>query len=276
VKDEKAIALETEIFELKQAIQEPAAPCYRVLGVRVNAVDLEGAVLRIEDWIAERKRARWVAVMNVHMVMTARDNADFEQVVSDADMVVPDGMPLVWTGRRSGFPGQTRVAGPDLFATFLEQTHECGYRHFFYGGTPEVLDALAIKVQAQYPKTKIVGTYAPPFRPLTPEEDAQAVAMINDADPDVIWVGLGCPKQERWMYEHRDRLHSGVMLGIGQVFDIYAGKIRRAPAWMQRTGIEWFYRLCAEPRRLWRRYLVYNVRFLAASFGRDLARARND
>ena len=267
--------MESEIFELKQAAAEPATPSYSVLGVRVNAVDLDGAVSRVEDWIAERKQARWVAVMNVHMVMTARDNAAFEQVVADADMVVPDGMPLVWTARRSGFPAQTRVAGPDLFATFLEQTHECGYRHFFYGGTSEVLDSLVARVNAQFPKTKIVGMYAPPFRLLTAKEDAEVVAMINDADPDVIWVGLGCPKQERWMFEHRDRLNSGVMLGVGQVFDIYAGKIRRAPAWMQRTGTEWLYRLCAEPKRLWRRYLVYNTRFLAASLRRSWNRGSN-
>jgi N-acetylglucosaminyldiphosphoundecaprenol N-acetyl-beta-D-mannosaminyltransferase len=204
--------------------------------------------------------------------MTARSDAQFGYIVGSADMVVPDGMPLVWTGRRAGFQSQQRVAGPDLFAAFLAKTQGSGYRHFFYGGTPEVLDALSAKVRSEFPDTDIVGTYAPPFRPLTAQEDDAVVAMINDASPDVIWVGLGCPKQERWMFEHCDRFRAGVMLGVGQVFDIYAGKIKRAPRWMQRSGLEWLYRLCSEPRRLWRRYLVYNTRFLFAAIGSEMGR----
>jgi len=256
------MALETEIYATDSAIGELPLPEFDVLGIGVNAVSVAGAISRIESWIADNDRSRWVAVMNVHMVMTARSDANFGSVVEDADMVVPDGMPLVWTARRAGYGKQQRVAGPDLFAAFLKQTRHRGYRHFFYGGTPEVLQALRDKLQIQFPETNIVGSYAPPFRPLTAEEDAEVVSMINEARPDVIWVGLGCPKQERWMREHRDLFQGGVMLGVGQVFDIYAGKIKRAPRWMQRAGLEWFYRLCAEPRRLWRRYFVYNTRFM--------------
>lgn len=263
--------MHTQTTEINQSVNRPG-PQYDVLGVRVNAVDIAGTVSQIEEWIADRAAPRWIAVMNVHMVMTARSDASFGATVARADMAVPDGMPLIWMGRKAGLALRDRVAGPDLFAAFMKQTQGRGYKHFFYGGMPATIDTLIAKVKADYPETNVVGSYSPPFRPLTQEEDDAVVALINEAAPDVIWVGLGCPKQERWMEEHRHRLNTAVMLGVGQVFDIYAGTIKRAPKWMQRSGLEWLYRLCSEPRRLWRRYLVYNTRFVAAAIAGAMSR----
>lgn len=263
--------MHTQTIAINQSVTG-SAPQYDVLGVRVNAVSIASTIAQIESWIANPAASRWIAVMNVHMVMTARSDADFGKVVANADMAVPDGMPLIWMGRKAGFALPDRVAGPDLFAAFMQHTQGRGYRHFFYGGMPATIDTLIAKVKADFPETNIVGSYSPPFRPLSREEDDAVVSLINDAAPDVIWVGLGCPKQERWMEEHRDRLNTAVMLGVGQVFDIYAGTIKRAPKWMQRSGLEWLYRLCSEPRRLWRRYLVYNTRFVAAAIASAMSR----
>jgi N-acetylglucosaminyldiphosphoundecaprenol N-acetyl-beta-D-mannosaminyltransferase len=244
---------------------------YDVLGVRVDAVGMAETICRVENWIGERSKTRMVAVINVHMVMTAKEDADFANIIAETDLTVPDGMPLVWIGKRKGL-AQQRVYGPDLFVEFLKTTEGRGYRHFFYGGRPEMLQEMLQRVRRDFPQTQVVGSYAPPFRPLTAEEDGQIVEMIRAARPDVIWVGIGCPRQERWMYQHRACFDGAVMLAVGQAFDQYAGMTRRAPRWMQRAGLEWFYRLCSEPRRLWRRYLVYNARFafamVAAAVGR--------
>jgi N-acetylglucosaminyldiphosphoundecaprenol N-acetyl-beta-D-mannosaminyltransferase len=173
--------------------------------------------------------------------------------------VVADGMPLVWLGRSQGFPMKRRVYGPELMETFCSQTGS-RYRHFFYGGAPGVADHLA-KVEHERHGIQIVGTYCPPFRPLTEEEEREVETMVEAARPDVIWVGLSTPKQEKWMFEHRDRLNVPVMLGVGAAFDLNTGRLKQAPAWMRENGLEWLFRLIAEPRRLWRRYIVNGSKF---------------
>jgi len=235
---------------------------FRVLGVRLAALQIPDVIERMEAWIARRDGSRFIAVTNVHVVMEARHKPSFRKVLESADLCVPDGMPLVWVGRLRGHPLERRVYGPDLLLDFCRETHEEGYRHFFYGGAPGVPEALAEKLKERFPRLNVVGVCSPPFRPLTAEEDARQIEMIHQAAPDVLWVGLGCPKQEHWMYEHRDRLRVPVLVGVGQAFDIHSGRSRQAPAWIREHGLEWLYRLLAEPRRLWRRYLLYNSEFI--------------
>lgn len=235
---------------------------FKVLGVRIDAVQITDVIARMEEWIATRAPARFICISNVHSVMTALEDACFRQVFAAADLSVPDGMPLVWVGRWRGFRNQRRVAGPDLFWEFCRRTQERGYAHYFYGGAEGVPETLATALLREFPSLRVAGTCSPPFRPLTPEEDARIVEAINQARPAVVWVGLGCPKQEQWMYEHRARLQVPVLIGVGQAFDVYAGRVRRAPRWMREFGLEWFFRLLQEPRRLWRRYLLYNVQFI--------------
>jgi N-acetylglucosaminyldiphosphoundecaprenol N-acetyl-beta-D-mannosaminyltransferase len=176
--------------------------------------------------------------------------------------VVADGYPLAWLGRRKGFAQmQRRVYGPELMEAFCEQTAGKGYRHFFYGGTPGVAEELAVRFAARYAGLEVAGTYCPPFRALTAEEDGEAVAAIEGARADIVWVGLSTPKQERWMFEHRERLSAPVLIGVGAAFDFHTGRVARAPEWMRENGLEWLFRLIQEPRRLWRRYLVYGSEF---------------
>jgi N-acetylglucosaminyldiphosphoundecaprenol N-acetyl-beta-D-mannosaminyltransferase len=241
-------------------LKEP--PSFDVLGVRVHAVQIPEVIERFEAWIAERGTGRFVAVCNVHMVMEAQDSARFRQMLNSSAMTVPDGKPLTWIGRRGGFDLERRVYGPDLFQDFLAATAGRGYRHFFYGGHPEVLETMIEKICRRFPSTVVAGSFSPPFRPLTEEEDAAVMERIARSRADILWVGLGCPKQEVWMYEHCARLNVPVMVGVGQAFNIVAGNVKQAPRWMREHGLEWLFRLLLEPRRLWRRYLVYNSRFL--------------
>jgi N-acetylglucosaminyldiphosphoundecaprenol N-acetyl-beta-D-mannosaminyltransferase len=235
---------------------------FGVLGTQVEALQIPDVIRQMEMWICQRDQSHFVAVTNVHVVMEARHDAYFRRVLDSADLRVPDGMPLIWVGRLRGHSLPRRVYGPDLLLDFCRETHEKSYRHFFYGGAPGVSHALGERLRARFPHLKIAGAYSPPFRRLTPQEDAMQIAMINQAAPDVLWVGLGCPKQERWIYEHRHLLHVPVAVGVGQAFDIHSGRSKQAPNWLREHGFEWLYRLAAEPRRLWRRYLVYNSKFM--------------
>ncbi len=229
-------------------------PFFKVLGVRVDAVQIPDAIARVESWIAERGPSRWVAVTGMHGISESRRDSKFRKVLKSADLVVADGMPLVWLGRWHGFPMKRRVYGPELTETFCAVTGD-RYRHFFYGGAPGVADALAQSLQQRH-GIRIAGTYCPPFRPLTEQEDRELVKLIGAADADVVWVGLSTPKQETWMYDHRDKLSAPAMLGIGAAFDLNTGRLKQAPAWMRENGLEWLFRLLAEPGRLWRRYIL--------------------
>jgi N-acetylglucosaminyldiphosphoundecaprenol N-acetyl-beta-D-mannosaminyltransferase len=238
-------------------------PFFSVLGFPVAAMQIPDVVAQMERWIAGRERNHYICVANVHVIIEGRRNPSFGEVLRSADLCVPDGMPLVWLGRRQGHILPRRVYGPDLLMDFCRTTQHAGYSHFFLGGRPHVAGKLTDELRARFPDIRVAGAYSPPFRELTQEEDNALTAQINRAAPDILWVGLGCPKQERWMREHRDKLQVPVVVGVGQAFDIHSGIAPQAPTWMRENGLEWLFRLCREPRRLWRRYLVYNFMFVA-------------
>ena len=243
----------------------PVTPCptyFDVLGVRVAATDPLKSLTTVEGWIRHGERG-FVCHANVHGVMEARHDAALRAAYTRADLVVPDGVPLVWVGRLRGRRTVHRVYGPDFMLLLTERAAASGYRVFFYGGAPGVAKTLADRLASRFPGLRVVGTESPPFRPLTPEEDREVVAHVNASGADIIWVGLGCPKQERWMAEHRAVLTAPVLLGVGAAFDFHAGRVGQAPRWLMAAGLEWFFRLVTEPRRLWRRYLLYNPLFIA-------------
>jgi N-acetylglucosaminyldiphosphoundecaprenol N-acetyl-beta-D-mannosaminyltransferase len=227
---------------------------FRVLGIHVDTVQIPEVVTQMEDWIEDGQACRFIALTGMHGISEANTDSEFKTVVNSADLVVPDGMPLVWLGRLRGHSMRRRVYGPELMETFCRETG-CRYRHFFYGGAADVAENLATSLQERF-HIVVAGTFSPPFRELTAEEDRALIDRVNQAAPDVLWVGLGAPKQERWMHEHRVRLRVPVLLGVGAAFDFNSGRLRQAPRWMRENGLEWLFRLAIEPRRLWKRYLV--------------------
>lgn len=235
--------------------------CFDALGVRVHAAQTEDVIARMEKWIHDG-RCHTVAATSMHGIVEAQHDPGFLEILNSTDLVVPDGMPLVWLGRRQGYELPRRVYGPDLMMEFCEKTAGRGYRHFFYGGEPGVPERLAGSLKRRFPRVEICGVHSPPFRPLNAEEDQEIVSMIRRAAPDVVWVGLGTSKQERWMHDHRGKLNVPVMVGVGAAFDILSGRRRQAPPWMRGHGLEWLFRFLQEPRRLWRRYLIYGAQFL--------------
>lgn len=243
-------------------MQKPnqAMPVCEIMGVRIAVTDMETTVRRIEEHLDDW-RGEYICVANVHTTVTAHDDPSYRAVQNGAVMALPDGGPLSQYSRRKGFAQAARVTGPDLMKEMLRESAQKHYRHYFYGSTQETLDILREKITRNYPGAVIAGMVSPPFRPLTEEEDAAAVAAINEARPDFVWVGLGAPKQERWMAAHQGRVHA-LMLGVGAAFDYEAGNIRRAPRWMQRCNLEWLYRLLQDPKRLFKRYFVTNTKFL--------------
>lgn len=233
-----------------------------ILGVLVNAVQISDVIARMQDWIAQRGECRTIAVTGMHGIMEAHHDPAFKNILNSSTLVVPDGMPLVWLARLRGTQLKRRVYGPELMATFCEISTKKGHRHFLYGGAPGVAEKLAEELANQHPGLVIAGTYSPPFRPLTAEEDEEVIRQISAAKPDVLWVGLSTPKQERWMAAHHNLLKIPVLVGVGAAFDIHSGYKKQAPAWMREHGLEWFFRLVQEPKRLWRRYVLYGSEFL--------------
>lgn len=247
---------------IPEAVAAPAPPArVNVLGVGVSAITMAQAISTVDGWIAERVR-HYVCITGVHGVMECYRDAALRAIHNAAGLVTPDGMPLVFLSRLRGHHHVERVYGPDLMAALCQHSVTRGHRHYLYGGHPDVNRHLAERLARRFPGLQLVGAYAPPFRPLDAEEDAQVVRTINAARPDIIWVGLSTPKQERWMAAHRDRLDAPVMIGVGAAFDFLAGAKRQAPRWVQRSGFEWLFRLATEPRRLWRRYLTNNPLFV--------------
>jgi N-acetylglucosaminyldiphosphoundecaprenol N-acetyl-beta-D-mannosaminyltransferase len=244
-------------------VDPPVAPRERqrvdVLGVGVSAVSMDTAVGMIAEWIKSR-RQEYVCVTGVHGVMESQRDPALREIHNASGMTTPDGMPMVWAGRRAGASWMTRVYGPDLLLAVLERGVAEGWRSYFYGGAPGVADDLATRMRERFPGLRVVGTTSPAYPPL-PGAD---VDMINEAAPDLVWVGLSTPRQERWMAAHRAALDAPVLIGVGAAFDIHAGRLPQAPPWMQRSGLEWAYRLSREPRRLAGRYLRNNPAFLAA------------
>ena len=234
---------------------------FHVLGVKVDAVQILDTVAQMEAWIARRDSGNFICVTGMHGVSEALHDPLFKQILNSASLVVPDGYPLLALGRRKGFRLKRRVCGTELMAAFFQQTETKGYRHFLYGGAPSVADELGRRFRKRFSGVQIVGTYCPPYRPLTEDEEQEVIVQVREARVDVLWVGLSTPKQERWMARFRSQLDVPVMVGVGAAFDFHTGRARRAPAWMGEHGLEWLFRLALEPRRLWRRYILNGSEF---------------
>ncbi|MBT9460164.1 MAG: WecB/TagA/CpsF family glycosyltransferase [Rugosibacter sp.] len=241
-----------------------------VLGVPIDVLGWDAALSRISTWAAARE-SRYVCICNSHSVVTAGQDAAFGRIIEAADMATPDGAPVARMLRILGSPAQQRINGPDLMWKYCEQAALRGESIYLYGGLPDTLALLQQRLKAAFPGLLIAGAYSPPFRLATAEEDEADVARINAAGAGTVWVSLGCPKQEQWMAAHRGRVNA-VMIGVGAAFDYHAGTIKRAPKWMQNAGLEWLHRLCSEPRRLWKRYLVTNTLFIAGAASQLLRR----
>jgi N-acetylglucosaminyldiphosphoundecaprenol N-acetyl-beta-D-mannosaminyltransferase len=241
---------------------EPAtAERVDVLGIHVSVTNLDHTVDTFAGWIEQGER-QVVCVTDMNALLHARADARLTEVYNTSGLTVPDGMPLVWAGKKAGFEEMDRVAGPDLLERVLAESAQRGWTQYFYGGAEGVADELRERFQDRHPALKVVGVECPPYRPLTDAEDAATVARMNEARPDIVWIGLGAPKQERWMADHRERLNATILIGVGAAFDFHTGRLDRAPRWMQRAGLEWSYRLYKEPRRLWKRYVLGIPRFL--------------
>jgi N-acetylglucosaminyldiphosphoundecaprenol N-acetyl-beta-D-mannosaminyltransferase len=234
---------------------------FSVLGTMVDALDLRSAADAVESWVASDHRS-YVCHANVHGVMEARGDPRVAAAYAGAGLTVPDGMPLVWLGRRAGHRGVARVYGPDLMLELCERAARRGGSCFYLGGAPGVAESLAAVLETRFPGLRTAGTWSPPFGLDPLRVDAEAVARVNAARPEIVWVGLGCPRQELWMATHRPHLDTAALMGVGAAFDFLTGRVRQAPRWMQRSGLEWLFRLIQEPRRLWRRYVLLNAQFV--------------
>src|ERR1039457_665134 len=237
-----------------------------VLGVGISVLNLRTALAAIADAVHARRKG-YLCVTGVHGVMEAQDDAAFKQILNGAFLCTPDGMPMVWAGKMAGHREMSRVYGPDLMLEVCAWSETSGCRHFFYGGADGVAELLARKLKAKFPKLAVVGTFMPPFRALNADEVMKLQAQISAAQPDILWVGLSTPKQEKFMAEFLPKLDVTLMVGVGAAFDFHSGRVRQAPRWMQRSGLEWFYRLCCEPRRLAKRYYRNNPLFVLKFFG---------
>ena len=232
-----------------------------VLGVGISALNMDLAARVILDAVRQRRKG-YVCVTNVHAVMEGYDDPRVKAALNGAMLCTPDGMPMVWLGRSAGHAEMSRVYGPDLILRLCEDSCREGFRHFFYGGANGAAAELITNLSARFPKLVVAGIYEPPFRPLNEMEERQLIETVRTARPDFFWVGLSTPKQDKFMAEYSPKLDATVMLGVGAAFDFHSGRVRQAPAWLQRLGMEWFFRLCMEPRRLWKRYLKHNPRFV--------------
>jgi N-acetylglucosaminyldiphosphoundecaprenol N-acetyl-beta-D-mannosaminyltransferase len=249
--------------DVYKGMTQPSAPSdgpivirkVNVLGVEVSAIDPQLAVHQIKQWI-ETDARQYVCVRDVHGIIASQNDPELLQIHRNAGLVTPDGMPLVWCGRLVGANWMQRVYGPDLMVEVCRVSESAGWRHFLYGAGEGVAEELATNLRRRFPKLQIVGTYSPPFRDLTEEEVQGIVEMIDSTRPDIVWVGLSTPKQERWMSRFRELVDAPVLIGVGAAFDMHAGRVPQAPRWMQRSGLEWLFRLYTEPKRLWRRYFV--------------------
>ena len=231
-----------------------------ILGTRVNPLTIKEAVAQIKIWVRQGS-TYFVSIASLNNIISAVKEKSLLTVQNSADMTTTDGMPLVWILKLRGYKQIERVCGPDLMPAVLEMAEREGFSNYFYGCTDEVLETMKNNLKKMFPKLKIAGSYAPPFRKLTEKESREIVHRINKCNSQLVWVGLSTPKQEFWMYENRDKLKDCVILGVGAVFDYVAGNIKRAPMWMQSFGLEWLFRLIQEPKRLWKRYLVLYPRF---------------
>ncbi|MBD5452866.1 MAG: WecB/TagA/CpsF family glycosyltransferase, partial [Lachnospiraceae bacterium] len=245
-----------------------------ILKTNINVTNMEDTTAYITENLEELK-GNYICVSNVHTTVTAYRDEAYRKVQNSGAMALPDGQPLSIVSRARGYKEAKRVPGPDLMPEIFRLSQEKGYTHYFYGGSEHTLEQLKKNILQKYPKLQIVGMYSPPYRELSAEEDAQIVERINAAKPDFLWVALGAPKQEIWMYQHRDRIHS-LMIGVGAAFDFLAGTVRRAPMWMQKLCLEWVYRIFQDPKRMLPRYLNTNFAFLYYTYqeSRQLAKQK--
>jgi len=234
----------------------------QVLHTFVHALGWNDLQRLLAGWISARE-SRFVCLCNVHSAVTAESDPEYARVLADADLVLPDGMPIAWVLRRKGFAGQPRIGGPDLMWRCCADLERSGERLFLFGGSQETLDLLVANLNKAFPRLVIAGALSPPFRPMSTDEEQKIFDQINDSGAHAVFVALGCPRQEVWMHRNRGRVNA-VMFGFGAAFDFHAQTIKRAPRWMQRAGLEWMHRLVSEPGRLWKRYLVTNTKFIYA------------
>lgn len=248
----------------KRTVDKSAIPTCNILGVNIAAIDMEWLLDYLNDNI-HALSGGYICVSNVHTTVTAYEDQEYRKVQNSGIMAIPDGGPLSSVGQKRGFKNMKRTTGPSLMGEIFKISAAEGYRHYFYGSTDETLEKLYSVLEETYPGIQIAGMYSPPFRPMTEEEDKAIVERINETKPDFVWIGLGAPKQEKWMAAHQGRVN-GLMVGVGAGFDYHAGNIERAPEWMQKSNLEWVYRLLQDPKRLFGRYWHTNTRFIWHAF----------
>ena len=244
----------------------------RVVSLNVNVCNPDSVIRKISE-LVKKGNGGYVCFSTVHMIMESFDNPEYGAKVNGADFVIPDGMPLVWMQKLQNVREANRVRANDLMITLCAYAEKNNLTVGFYGGKQTVIDAIKKRAKIDFPNLQIVYDFSPPFRPLTDEEDCQITSEINAKNPDILFMGLGCPKQENWMWAHKDKLKS-VMLGVGASFDFYAGNVKESPEWLGKLGLEWLFRLTQEPKRLWRRYLILNPRFVWLATGQLLKSKR--
>lgn len=235
-------------------------PKVNIMGISIAAINMEWLVEYTKNHIKDLS-GNYICVTNVFATVTAHDDKEYQKIQNEAIMAIPDGGPLSSLGRKRGFPEMKRTAGPDYMKEIFAISVENKYRHFFYGSSQETINKLQNNLLNQYEGIDIVGLYSPPYRELNEKEDKEIIKMINSTNADFVWVGLGAPKQEKWMYQHKNKI-KGLMVGVGAGFDYFAGNIKRAPEWMQKANLEWVYRLIQEPKRLFKKYLISNCKFI--------------
>lgn len=244
----------------KRTVDKSVIPICNIMGVGIAAIDMKWLVLYLNSNV-KKLSGDYICVSNVHTTVTAYEDQEYCKVQNGGIMAIPDGGPLSSVGQKRGFNNMKRTTGPSLMGEIFKISTSKGYRHYFYGSTDETLEKLFDVLNDTYPGIQIAGMYSPPFRPMTEDEDRAIVERINETKPDFVWVGLGAPKQEKWMAAHQGQVN-GLMVGVGAGFDYYAGNIKRAPEWMQKSNLEWVYRLLQDPKRLFGRYWHTNTRFI--------------
>ncbi len=244
-------------------------PTTDILGINISALNMQTAAETIEGWINGREQ-HYVCICTVNSVMeTTRDPA-YRELMNNAGLRTPDGMPLVWLSKRAGHADVERVCGPDLLPEMAKRSTVTGHRHYFYGGAPGVAEQLAHNLSAQHPGMTVAGTHTPGMLSVGESESDEVISRINDAHPDIVWVGLGTPKQDWWAANHLEFLSAPVVIAVGAAFDFHSGRIKRAPRWMQKSGTEWLFRLSQDPKRLWKRYTVDNAAFTLEMINSEL------
>ena len=241
-------------------VDKSLIPTCNIMGVNIAAINMDW-LLDFTEKNIKNLSGDYMCVSNVHTTVTSYEDSEYCAVQNGGIMAIPDGGPLSSVGRRRGFKQMERTTGPSYMGEIFKISAQHGWKHYFYGSTQQTLEKLKAELKKEYPGIQIVGMYSPPFRPMTDEEDREVVEAINESNPDFLWIGLGAPKQEKWMAAHQDKVE-GFMVGVGAGFDYFAGNIERAPEWMQKSNMEWFYRLLQDPKRLFSRYLKTNTKFI--------------